>query len=184
MDDNQIREILMEIVDSGSFPGDEVEERHIKMIEEFRFCDNQNIARFVIERHPHLFGRHSFGKSYSPYLIEYHNFEIDLQKKEVKLSEIKRGKPVIDYTQLAVGKVLEFFDLEDYFQSVVKEKLSSFRDIVDVVLFANSDFNDFEIYNKPLLLEIVPSFDFKRFDEELRKEFIRGVINKWEQVKN
>lgn len=70
MGENEIRGMLADIVESGRFPSDTFDVRHIEKIGGFQHLSQPKV-RFWVERHPHLFGAPSLGKASSAFVTKH-----------------------------------------------------------------------------------------------------------------
>lgn len=172
MDDNEIRSMLIDIVESGNFPTDSFEIRHIEKIDILKVV-SENKVRFEVKRHPHLFGKPTLGGHSSAYIPKYYLYELDIKLKEVVLIKKEQDEPEINYWQLAMEDVSNYFDYGDVTHYDKKFKVLNSKD--EVIGFAKKEVENLnwkEVCDEP-------TFQQKKYMAEIRKQFIDEMIMHW-----
>ena len=179
MDDNEIRSILIDIVESGNFPTDSFEIRHIETIYDLKVV-SKNKVRFWVERHPHLFRKPTLGGPSSAYIPKYYLYELDTKLKEVVLIKKEQDEPVINYWQLAMEDVSNYFDCGDVTQYDKKLKVLNSKD--EVVEFAKKEVENLDWDHGFDEDELPPDF-MAKYMAEVRKQFVDAMLTLWENYK-
>jgi len=175
--DQNIRLMLVDIVENGVFPDESFEVRHIERIDNFKITPEGKIC-FWITRHPHLFGRVSKGRASGGFIPKHYLYELDPELKQVRLIKKEKGEPVINYACLA-GEEFEYFDPYSDYDNVL-EKLDSEKDVVS---FAEKEFHNFSWLDCYETDEDLPEDFQERILAELKKEFISGAVTSWQVLR-
>ena len=172
--ETELRKLLSEAVEDGSFPGEDAFTfRHIERIEKFSYVGDYK-ARFTIERHPHLFGRESLGLVSSAYTPTFFTYEIDVENRKISLVEKVKQKPVINYEMIASEAVGEYWNWGD-----PAEDGNHFRKMTTKEQVREYAEKRFEELNFSLdHMDLPESFNSKYFPV-LKKEFAEEMVQHW-----
>ncbi|MCK4485664.1 MAG: hypothetical protein KAU38_02760 [Desulfobacterales bacterium] len=177
MDDNEIRSMLVDIVEKGDFPSDTLEVFHLERIDNF-FPSRPNKVRFWIERHPHLFGAPTRGLASSIFIPIRYCYELDLETKRVTLIKKEEDEPVINYFPLALEQVDSFFTNGDYeLPDDIRAEESKER----VRILAEREFYEFNFgYDDYDGDGRLPENFYEKILNEIKKQFIEHILFLWE----
>lgn len=178
MDDNEIRSMLVDIVESGNFPSDSFEIRHIEEIYSLKVI-SENKVRFWVERHPHLFGKPTLGNPSSAYIPKCYLYELDTKIKEVILIKKEQDKLVINYCQLGMEAVDNYFDSGGYDYD---EQFNTLKSEAEVIEFAGKEVKNLDWVCGFDEDELPPGF-IEKYMAEIRKQFVDGMLTHWKSYK-
>lgn len=177
MDDNEIRSMLVDIVKSGNFPSDSFEIRHIEEIYILKVI-SENKVRFWVERHPHLFGKPTLGGPSSAYIPKHYLYELDIKLKEVVLIKKEQDEPVINYWQLAMEAIGNWFDGgSDY-----DEQFNTLNSEAGVIEFAEKEVKNLD-WVCGFDEDELPTGFIEKYMAEVRKQFIDEMLTQWKTYK-
>lgn len=97
--------------------------------------NSENEFTMSIERHPHLFGMHSFGKRSSAFATVEQFFLVDTKLKSIKFIDEKLIDIDISYVPLAEELIGDEFD-NTWLDENEKEQLTKFESQEEVTAFA------------------------------------------------
>jgi hypothetical protein len=182
--DNEIRSIIVDIVEKGNFPSNSFDIRHIEKIDQFNVVST-NKVQFGIDRHPHLFGKPTLGMASSAFIPKYYLYELDIETKTVQLVKKEKGDPVVDIDMLADENVSDLFTYGD--PSEYYEQFKNINSEEEAVEFAKKEFDNNEYWAEEAELksESVPTIpDFKEeYLESLKICFVSEMVSQWEFYK-
>ena len=184
IDDGFIREILADIVENGCFPYESFEVKHINDIEEFIIVSKTSF-QFWVERYSHIFRKLSSEEPSSAYIPKRYLYELDTETKQVKLINIIKEEPYINYYLLALEDVekclsdtegvfdrdFEQIDSEEEAEEFAKKMFASF----DEDYWKKFYDDDPDVPN--------PGACQNMYITEVKKEFILEMIMKWMRYK-
>lgn len=172
MEKNEIRSMLVDIVESGTFPTDSFEIRHIEKIYDLKVV-SKNKVRFWVERHPHLFGKPTLGGPSSAYIPKYYLYELDTELKEVVLIKKEKDESIINYWQLAMEAVDNYIDFGDLTHYDEKFKVLNSKD--EVVEFAKKEVENLD-WDNGFDEDVLPPDFMAKYMAEVRKQFVDGML--------
>ncbi|MFX0115220.1 MAG: hypothetical protein ACFFB3_11795 [Candidatus Hodarchaeota archaeon] len=176
--ENEIRSILVDIVEKGNFPDDSFEMRHIERIGSFQILSN-NKVRFWIERHPHLFGKQTRDLASSAFTPIHYQYELDTESKNVVLIKQEKDEPIIDYSILAredVDFVIDGMRLGDELRELDSEE--------SVVKFAEKKMGEFDWLGGYEACEDLPPDFNEKLMAEIKKESLTQILRQWNLEKD
>ena len=182
--DNEIRSMLVDIVESGNFPSDSFGIRHIEKTVQFNIV-SENKVQFWIERHPHLFNKPTLGMASSAFIPIDYLYELNTKSKMVRLVKKEKGDPVVDIEMLAEENVSDLFNYGD--NSEYDEQFKNINSEEEAVEFAIKGFdsNDYWTEEAEAKSGEVPNIpDFKEeYLESLKICFVYEMVSLWEFYK-
>ncbi len=179
MEENEIRSMLVDIVENGDFPNGTFDIRHIKRIYTFDFISEHKV-QFWVERHPHVFGAPTLGVASSAFITKNYLYELNTATKTVELIKKTEEDPVVDISMLAYESASDLI-FEDGGYDEHFERLKTKDEVVE---FAINDFNSNEYWRadaeiKASELPTIKDFEEKYLDE-LKKSFVYKFLQHWE----
>ncbi len=178
------RSLLYEIIEDGNFPDGSFDCKHLERIYNVKWVDADKV-RFSIERHPHLFGHKSEGMTSSAFARQVHNFELDVNTKQVKElgTEIESCK--INYDLLAEEVVPNTF--EGWLHSEQREELVKLEREKEVINFAKQGFKEIDWlapYYSGIEEYNVSNSDVNKLLTAFEDAFINKVLEEWKDLKS
>jgi len=173
--EDEIKRILIEIIERGRFPDESVAARHVAEIPTtgFSFFKDGKV-RFQIERHPTLFETPSVCKPSSAYIPEYYTYQLDLDILQVSLIKKEEDEPFVDYRALAVEELSRWGNWRQYNQ--IFRNLKSKDQVTE---FAEKEFDTIDwMTGREAAAEKMPEFK-ENFLREVKKQFILEMWNAW-----
>lgn len=173
-----VRALLYEIVENGNFPDESFGIEHIEKIDIKEWVSNDKV-RFIVERHPHLFGHPSIGNASSAFARVEYIFELSVGAKTVKLIDENTLSNEIDYNALANEVVPD--TVEGWLGDSASE-LANLKTEKEVIRFAEQGFKsiDWLACYEPYIEEDSFPNDFKdKLLKAFKKQFIDEILKEW-----
>lgn len=105
----KMRELLVNVVESNGYENIEsLAARHIERM--YAIKKNVSAYSFMIERHPHLFGRSSLGCSSSAFIEVLYEYRYEPMQNNLEIVSISYGDVHVNYKMLATNEVDMLFD--------------------------------------------------------------------------
>jgi hypothetical protein len=170
-----IRSLLINILDSGKFPGGNVQFRHIDRIQDVEYLEGDKI-RFCIERHPSIFSHGRAGLPSPGFRTERCIYELNTKTQELDIIDVEESPPVIDY------KLLAEYEVEAYMENANNNaKFALINTEDELIQFAEKEYKSLcWIHNNDYWKADDMPHDFvEKSSAEIKKQFIKEMIISW-----